>query len=265
MRVCLGLEQITSPSATASKVDLAVVQAMFAVRPKLDRVRTHTKPGPVRRSRDFVALEFPGEPRAAREKFRARAKPGTLMRRACRKLALARPGRPVGIGLRRGDFLDASLDPDLPALALPVERERRARIAVQLAPLAASGVGEEHKAALVDSLQENEPHGCLSIARRCRKGHRLIVGNSQAPGVIEPTDELRNRVVAMLRHGCNHAMPVRSIAMNRCAGDKTQAGGVWRRYWMRTILRQSDQEKLQRLVERAEISEMAHEVSAGGS
>jgi hypothetical protein len=30
MRMRLALEQITSPSATASKVDLAVVQAMFA-------------------------------------------------------------------------------------------------------------------------------------------------------------------------------------------------------------------------------------------
>src|SRR5260370_18480906 len=45
----LGLEQITSPSATASKVDLTVVQAMFAVRPELDRGRTHAKPGPARR------------------------------------------------------------------------------------------------------------------------------------------------------------------------------------------------------------------------
>src|SRR5260370_93404 len=86
MRVCLGLEQITSPSPTASKVDLAVVQAMFAVRPELDRVRTHAEPGPERRSRDFVASELPGEPRAPREKFRARAKPSTLMRRARRKL-----------------------------------------------------------------------------------------------------------------------------------------------------------------------------------
>src|SRR5260370_42440706 len=142
---------------------------MFAVRPKLDRVRTHPKPGPARRSRDFVALELPGGPRAPREKFRERAQPSTLMRRACSKLALARPGRPVGIGLRRRDFLDTSLDPDLPALRLPVECERRARIAVQLAPLAASGVGEEHEAALVESLQQNEPHGCLSTARRCRK------------------------------------------------------------------------------------------------
>jgi hypothetical protein len=34
---------------------------------------------------------------------------------------------------------------------------------------------------------------------------------------------------------------------------------------MRTIFRESDQEKLQRLMERAEINEVAHEVSPGGA
>src|SRR5580704_2733357 len=52
-RLRLGLQQITSPSATASEVYLAVVQAMFAVRPELDRVGTYAKPGPARRERDF--------------------------------------------------------------------------------------------------------------------------------------------------------------------------------------------------------------------
>ena len=78
---------------------------------------------------------------ASREKLRARAKSSTLMRRARGKLALPRPGWPVRVGLRGRDFLHTSLDADLPALRLPVQCERRARIIAQLASLAASGVG----------------------------------------------------------------------------------------------------------------------------
>src|ERR1019366_7308531 len=202
----LGLEQIASPAATASKVDLTVVQAMCALRPELDRIRTHAKSSPGRRARDFAASELLGEPRAPRDKFRSRAKPSTLMRSTRSKLALPRPGWPVGVGLRRRDFRHASLDADLPALPLPVECERRERIATQLAPLAASGVGEEHEAALVDSLEQDEPHGCLSVALRRCKRHRFIVRNSRAPRVLEPADELRNRIVTAPHHCRNHAM-----------------------------------------------------------
>jgi hypothetical protein len=41
------------PSATVSKIDLTVVYAMFAVGLEFDRIRTHTKPGPERRVRNF--------------------------------------------------------------------------------------------------------------------------------------------------------------------------------------------------------------------
>src|ERR1700738_506575 len=114
------------------------MQAMCAVRPELDRIRTHAKSSPAQRARNFAAPELPGESRAPREKFRARVKPSTLMRRTSSKLALPRPGWPVRVGLRRRDFLHTSLDAHLPAFRLPVERERRARIAVQLVPLATS-------------------------------------------------------------------------------------------------------------------------------
>jgi hypothetical protein len=107
--------------------------------PKKRQEREHknayTEPGPARRARNFAAPELPGEPRAPREKFRARVKPSALMRRTRSKLALPRPGWPVRVDLSRRDFLHVSLDTDLPALRLPVECERRARIATQLAPL----------------------------------------------------------------------------------------------------------------------------------
>ena len=65
----LGLKQITSPFATASKVDLALMQAIFAMRPELYHSWAHAKPGPGRRATDFAALEFPSEPRKLCEKL----------------------------------------------------------------------------------------------------------------------------------------------------------------------------------------------------
>ena len=52
----VGLEQIMLPSATAGQVDLTVVQAMFAVLPELDRIRTHAKSSPAQRTVPSSAL-----------------------------------------------------------------------------------------------------------------------------------------------------------------------------------------------------------------
>jgi hypothetical protein len=62
--------------------------------------------------------------------------------------------------------------------------------------------------------QQHEPDRCLSTARRHRKCHRLMVRNSQAPRVIEPADEFRNRIVTAQRHDSNHAMRAISTAIN---------------------------------------------------
>src|SRR5712671_5313605 len=153
---------------------------MFAMGPEFDRIGTRAKPGPERRARNFAVPKLPSEPRDPREKFRARAKSSALMRRARGKLALSRAGRPIRVGLRRRNFLYASFDADLLTPRLPIDCERAVRIAAQLTPLAASGVGEEHEAALVDSLEQDEPHGCPSVALRRCKRHRFIVRNSCA-------------------------------------------------------------------------------------
>src|SRR5713226_2237977 len=96
------------------------------------------------------------------------------------------------------------------------------RIVAQLAPLAATGIGEEYEAALVDSFQQDEADGGLSVARRRRKRHRFVVRDSHAARIVEPSDELRNRVVAAHRHDGNH----------RIADVPLQAGfwagGSWR-------------------------------------
>jgi hypothetical protein len=140
---------------------------------------------------------------------------GALVRCARGKLALPRAGGPIRVGLRKRNFLYAPFDADLPALRLPVKCERHARIAVQLTALTAPGVAEKRETALVDSLEQDKADGGLPAARRRRKRHRLIVRNSRAPRVLEPADEFRDRIVAVPRHGRNHAMPTSSTAINR--------------------------------------------------
>ena len=137
---------------------------MLAVGPEFDRIGTHAKPGPERRARNFATPKLPSEPRDPREKLRGRAKASALMRHPRGKLALSRAGGPIRVGLRRRNFLYRSFDADLPALRLPVECERPVRIASQLTPLAASGVGEKHEAALVDSLEQDEADGAPPAA-----------------------------------------------------------------------------------------------------
>src|SRR6266849_1723501 len=154
---------------------------MFTLGPEFDRIRTHAKPGPERRARNFATPKLPSEPRDPREKFRARAEASALMRRGRGKLALSRAGGPIRVGLRRRNFLYAPFDADLPALRLPVKCERHVRIAAQLTSLTAPGVGEKRETALVDSLEQDKADGGLPAARRGRKRHRLIVRNSLAP------------------------------------------------------------------------------------
>src|SRR5713101_4211879 len=143
--------------------------------PEFDRIGTHAKPDPEGRARNFAAPKLPSEPRDPREKLRARAKSSALMRRGSGKLAPSRAGGPIRVGLRKRNFLYASFDADLPALRLPVECERPMWIAAQLTPLAASGVGEKHEAALIDSLEQDEADGAPPAARHRSKRHRLIV------------------------------------------------------------------------------------------
>ncbi len=84
---------------------------MFAVGPEFDRIRTHTKPGPERRARNFAAPKLPSEPRDPREKLRARAKSSALMRRGRGKLA--RRGR-VGQYASASAGVISSTRPSLP-------------------------------------------------------------------------------------------------------------------------------------------------------
>ncbi len=119
------------------------------------------------------------------------------------------------VGFFSRHFFNVSLNAHLPTLWLPVEGERGVRIAPQLAPLATPGVGEEHEAALVDFLEQDEPDGGLPAMRGGRKRDRLIVRNFQTPRLMEPADEFRDRVGGAPRHRPDHELRFASPRMFR--------------------------------------------------
>src|SRR5437879_4883202 len=104
-----------------SAIDLAVVQAVFAMSPELDRVWTHSKTRPEWGARDFAAFELLRQPFESRHQFRTRTQSRALIWCARREPALSGPGRPVCISLCRRNFLDASLSAHLAARCMPID------------------------------------------------------------------------------------------------------------------------------------------------
>ena len=145
------------PVAVDPLVALALVQAVTRAVPELDQFRHDPETGPVRRTRHLDALETGlhlGDPRAR------------IPRATAASATAARPRRRSGWGAAatrnrrrppRRHRLDRALDFHLHAVAhhLPVEQQRRLRIAGQLPALAAVEVGVEHEAARVEALEQH--------------------------------------------------------------------------------------------------------------
>ena len=114
-----------------------------------------------------------------------------LLRRPRAELAAARARGEVGVGLGVADDLDRALDPHLHAVAhaRPVEQQRRMRIGLQFAALAAVEVGVEDEAARVEGLEQ---HGARRRPRVERGGgdrHRGAVGFAGGGGLLEQLGE----------------------------------------------------------------------------
>src|SRR5439155_7830602 len=92
-----GLQQRSAPAAACAHEELALVQAVVAVTPELDRVGDQPESPPVGWTRHPLAgvtaieLSPPGEER------RPGGQPGALRRGQRREPALARPGLPVAV------------------------------------------------------------------------------------------------------------------------------------------------------------------------
>jgi hypothetical protein len=75
-----------------------------------------------------------------------------------------------------------------------VEEERRARVGLELARLAARVTRVKREAALVERLQQDHADARLAVRRRGRDRHRLRHLDPVAR-LVEPQPELRERVV----------------------------------------------------------------------
>src|ERR1700676_2693759 len=97
--------------------------------PELDPPRGYPEPRPRRRPRyDGPLGILPGERlKALFERRTARERP-RLVGRPGADLAVAQPGREIGIGLLLGNRRDHTLDADLPGQGFPVKAQRRVRV-----------------------------------------------------------------------------------------------------------------------------------------
>src|SRR5207249_9585788 len=100
----------------------------------------------------------------------------------------------VAIDLGRCHALGSPLDPHLLPDRVPVDGNRRSRVLPQLTALAAACVGEEDKAALVGSLQEDEADGGPPCGVGGRERHRLRQRHAGAARLVEPAAKANERV-----------------------------------------------------------------------
>ena len=158
-----GVEHVRSPAVAFANVDVPLVQTARHAAPELDAMRNQPKAGPVRRTRDVLALEARLDVAHARLEITRSLDRPALLRRPRADLAPARAAGEVRIRLLARDRPRTPFDAHLPLERLPVKAHRRLRMRDQLAPLAALVVRVENEAFVVHALQQQNADGGLSI------------------------------------------------------------------------------------------------------
>src|SRR3546814_5211049 len=100
MRSSDRVKPYVPPDAALALEQAALMQAMFAVLPEFDALRRDAKSRPVRRTRHRPALEPQADLVIAGHEQVARFQRTRLVRRPCAQLAVAAPGREIGVGGR---------------------------------------------------------------------------------------------------------------------------------------------------------------------
>src|SRR5256884_9805943 len=191
----LRSQALDAPAAfCVPRVADPVVEAVVAMYPELDRLRTHPIAAPVRRQGNRGALVLRGQRGHRILQNAAIWNYAALWRRPGAELA--GQGTVVEIdGRLLGRLLDDRAgDANLPPELRPVDDQRRAWVLREVAPFLAVVVGEEAEAALVDASQQDHPRRRLTRARAGREGHRLGENLARRDRVAEPGIELLQRV-----------------------------------------------------------------------
>src|SRR5437016_997024 len=173
-----------------SRVADAVVEAVVAMRPELDRLRTHPITAPVRRQRHRGAFVLRGQRGHRVLEHGAVSNHPALWRRPGAQLAGQRAVVEIGDRLL-GRLLDNRAGhPHLPPQLRPVDDQRGARVLREVASLLAVVVGEEAEAALVNASQQDHPRRGLTRSRAGGERHRLGENLTRRDRVAEPDVEL---------------------------------------------------------------------------
>jgi len=103
---------------------------------------------------------------------------------------------PLKIGFRLffRNLLDRSFNAHLPLHRQPVSDQTGTRILREIFRFAASVIGKENKAAVVEIFQQDDPRRRLPIRRRSGQRHRVGLGNAGSCGFAVPFRELLNGV-----------------------------------------------------------------------
>src|SRR6185312_10235988 len=168
----------------------AIVEAVRATLPELERFRRDAEAAPVRGERNF-ALAVLGfklaqavfEPRTIRDHL-------TLMRRGGAELAAACSAVEVGFRFFGRGALHGAGDADLARQQVPVEEERRTRVLGQLVTLLALVVRVEDEAALIEALEQDGPRRGDTVARRGRQCHRVDLAATLRQRLAHPLGKL---------------------------------------------------------------------------
>src|SRR5215210_50163 len=189
-----GREALRPPAPVRlADVMRALVQAVRATLPELDHVRAQEVAAPPLRARDLGAGEALLGRAQRLVELLARAEHAALPRRPRPQPRAAAARGEVRVGLLRGQPLDRALEPQLALQRRPPQRERGARVRVELAALAAAVVREEADAAPVDPPHEHEAHGRAAVRGRRGERHALGLGHARLGRLREPAARLRER------------------------------------------------------------------------
>src|SRR5512134_3013026 len=149
-------QALDPPAMAVAGVAEAIVHAVVAALPELDRLGLEEVAAPVLRPGDILAVELAHQ--LGEALFQLLALDGPALGGCVRPdLALTRPRGEVGVGLAVREPLDRAADAHLPVELAPVEDQCRPRVGGELAALDALVVREEAEALGGEPLEQDHP------------------------------------------------------------------------------------------------------------
>ena len=183
-----------APCAVFFCISEAVVESVVATLPEFHRLGNHSEPAPEIGFGDgaigeaFFEFRIPGQEVVARGNF------GALVRDPSADTASSGAGIKIRSGFLDGEFFHRADDFDLALEGNPRKEKSGAGVVGEMPALAAGVVGEKHKPALVEILQQNCPASGLPGGIDGSQRHGIRFRDSAPGGLVEPKLELGDRV-----------------------------------------------------------------------